>query len=222
MTGRFPQVLSIKTGDMKAHVQALQDGMNKLTGYFNELIVEFGESKEDYTVDSFFKVLVDFYDIFMNELATLEKKKKDAEELRKRMANQEMITKSIRAHAMDTFRENTKGLTSKELANQIKKQTMRESRIRQSMAPMAPMAPAMSLGVSTRPSYGLGRQSRASGNVRDMLRESGIGLNRSYLDEVDDRRESTASYISDVMSLDTDSLAESEGDEDILVSSRRK
>ena len=103
MTDRFPQVLSIKTGDMKARVQALQDGMNKLTGYFNELIVEFGESKEDYTVDSFFKVLVDFYDIFMNELATLEKKKKDAEELRKRMANQEMITKSIRAHAMDTF-----------------------------------------------------------------------------------------------------------------------
>lgn len=55
-----------------------------------------------------------------------------------------------------------------------------------------------------------------------MLRESGIGLNRSYLDEVDDHRESTASYISDVMSLDTDSLAESEGDEDILMSSRRK
>lgn len=169
MTDRFPQVLSIKTGDMKARVQALQDGMNKLTGYFNELIVEFGESKEDYTVDSFFKVLVDFYDIFMNELATLEKKKKDAEELRKRMANQEMITKSIRAHAMDTFRENTKGLTSKELANQIKKQTMRESRIRQSMAP------AMNLGVSTRPSYGLGRQSRASGTSATCCVKVGLG-----------------------------------------------
>lgn len=197
---------------MKPRVQALQDGMNKLTGYFNELIVEFGESKDDYTVDSFFGVLVDFYDIFMTELETVEKKKKEAEELRKRMENQEMITKSINAHAMDNFRENTKGLTSKELASQIQKQTMRESRMRQSMA-------TSNSGVSMQQSYGLRRQSRASENVRDILRQSGIGPKQSYLDDMDERRESTISYISDVMSLDTDCLEESEGDEGIPVRS---
>lgn len=211
-------MLSIKTGDIKTRVQALQDDMNKLNGYFNELIVEFGESKDDYTVDSFFKVLVDFYDIFMNELTTLEKKKKDAEELRKRMENQEKMTRSIHAHAMDSFQNKTKGLNSEEVVNKIKQKAVRESRMRQSLAP------TLNVGVASRPSFWLSRQFRFSGNKNQLFRErdSNLGVDTEYLNSFDDRRESFDSYISDVASMDTEELEESEGDEGMNILSHRK
>ena len=72
---RFPQTMSLMASELRNKVKVLSDDMSKVSGYFNELLDEFGESKDEYTADTFFEVLVKFYDAFMSELATLEKKK---------------------------------------------------------------------------------------------------------------------------------------------------
>ena len=102
--------------------------------------------------------------------------------------------------------------------NKIKQKAVRESRMRQSLAP------TLNVGVASRPSFGLSRQFRFSGNKNQLFRErdSNLGVDTEYLNSFDDRRESFDSYISDVASMDTEELEESEGDEGMNILSHRK
>ena len=132
---RFPQTMSLKASELRNKVKVLSDDMSKVSGYFNELLDEFGESKDEYTADTFFEVLVKFYDAFMSELATLEKKKAQAEELKRKRKAQEELNKLKDRSAMDDFHKDTKGLNSTQVFKKAKKSAVFESRIRQSMNP---------------------------------------------------------------------------------------
>ena len=87
-----------------------------MNGYFNQLLETWGENKETYTVDSFFDVFVQFYDQFMGELNLLEKKKQEAEEIRKKREAQEKMTRSIQEHAVDNFQKDMAGKASNDVA----------------------------------------------------------------------------------------------------------
>ena len=65
-----------------------------MNGYFGQLLDMWGEKKTEYTADSFFGVFISFYDEFVTELNMLEKKKQDAEEMRKKREAQEKMARS--------------------------------------------------------------------------------------------------------------------------------
>ena len=71
-----------------------------------------GEKKTEYTADSLFGVFISFYDEFVTELNMLEKKKQDAEEMRKKREAQEKMARSIQEHAMDNFQKDIAGKAS--------------------------------------------------------------------------------------------------------------
>ena len=59
--------MSLKAGELKTRATKLTNEQSKITGYFNELIAWFGESKKDYKIDTFFGVLREFYEAFSAE-----------------------------------------------------------------------------------------------------------------------------------------------------------
>lgn len=83
-----------------------------MNGYFGQLLDMWGEKKTEYTADSFFGVFISFYDEFVTELNMLEKKKQDAEEMRKKREAQEKMARSIQEHAMDNFQKDIAGKAS--------------------------------------------------------------------------------------------------------------
>lgn len=206
---RFPQTMSLKATELKDKVKSLSDDMSTVTGYFNQLIDEFGEKKDDYTVDTFFGVLVNFYDAFMVELETLEKKKADAEEMKKKRKAQEELNRLKEKNALENFQERTKGLTSSQVINQAKKNAVRENRARQSMSPgmMTPLA------------------SRLSGEMRMSFRQSDVfsthhDLGReSRFDPVDNYRNSMLSGVSEAYSMSDDDRS---SDDDFVTAARSR
>ncbi len=112
----FPQKISLRIPDLQKSLKTLTEERNRVNGYFNQLLETWGENKETYTVDSFFDVFVQFYDQFMGELNLLEKKKQEAEEIRKKREAQEKMTRSIQEHAMDNFQKDMAGKASNDVA----------------------------------------------------------------------------------------------------------
>lgn len=206
---RFPQTMSLKATELKDKIKSLSDDMSTVTGYFNQLIEEFGEKKDDYTVDTFFGVLVTFYDAFMVELETLEKKKADAEEMKKKRKAQEELNKLQNKNAMDNFQKATKDLTSSQVISKAKRNTVRENRARQSMSPgmMTPLA------------------SRLSGEMRLSFRQSDVfsthhNLGReSHFDPANNYRDSMLSGVSEAYSADDYDIS---SDDDFVTTDRSR
>ena len=115
MSDSFPQKISLRLPDLQKSLKSLTEESNRVNGYFSQLLETWGESKETYTADSFFDVFIQFYDQFIGELNLLEKKKKEAEEIRKKREAQEKMARSIQEHAMDNFQKDMAGKASNDV-----------------------------------------------------------------------------------------------------------
>lgn len=193
--------MSLKAGELKARVTKLTNEQSKITGYFNELIAWFGESKKDYKIDTFFAVLREFYEAFSAEMAVLEQKKKEAEETKKKLKAQEEMSRNIRAHAMDHFQQETEGLNST-LVIKKKIQQVRASKSRTSIIP------TMNEPISSRRSMPM---QRAGTGIQPQSSGMNLGVPDNRFN-VDDLSSDSMSRISEVYSMSQEELSTSEDD----------
>ena len=144
---RFPQKISPKVGDMTTRFEELHSLQAKVKDAFRDLLAWFGESEKDYTENTFFKVISDFYKMFNNEMKELEKRKKQSEEIKRQKQLQEELLHAAGQHAMDEFQNDTQGKNSR-MVSQSFRQSMRGIASRKSMQPM-PFEPISAQGRNT-------------------------------------------------------------------------
>ena len=132
---------------MTTRFEELHSLQAKVKDAFRDLLAWFGESEKDYTENTFFKVISDFYKMFNNEMKELEKRKKQSEEIKRQKQLQEELLHAAGQHAMDEFQNDTQGKNSR-MVSQSFRQSMRGIASRKSMQPM-PFEPISAQGRNT-------------------------------------------------------------------------
>ena len=132
---RFPQKVSPKVGDMSTRFEELRSLQSRVKSAFHDLLAWFGESEKDYTENSFFQVISEFYKAFNDEMKELEKKKKKSEEIKRQQQLQETLLHAAGHHAMDDFQNDIQGKNSR-IVSEHYRQSTRGSGNRKSTAPI--------------------------------------------------------------------------------------
>lgn len=133
---RFPQKVGPKVGDMSTRFEVLRSLQSRVKDAFRDLLAWFGESEKDYTENTFFKVIIEFYKAFNDEMKELEEKKKKSEEIKRQQRLQEtLLNAASQQHAMDDFQHEMHGKSSRTMLETFR-QSIRGSDNRKSTMPM--------------------------------------------------------------------------------------
>ena len=133
---RFPQKVGPKVGEMSNRFEVLRSMQSRVKDAFRDLLAWFGESEKDYTENSFFKVISEFYKAFNDEMKALEKNKKRSEEIKRQQRLQEtLLHAASQQHAMDDFQSEMHGKNSRTMLETFR-QSLRGSGDRKSTMPM--------------------------------------------------------------------------------------
>ena len=82
----------MKVPNLDSKMKDLDDKLKKVSASQVSLFEAWGVKKNDYTINEFLNIFEEFYELFMNELSELEKKREQARKAEKQLQQQKELT----------------------------------------------------------------------------------------------------------------------------------